>query len=124
MITQAPVKVLILAAITSLAGCSASKDVGDSDAKQLEGTWKVVSITNGAEDQAPQEMIRDMIVMINGDKWTTISGGQASEENLKLDTTKNPKSIDLTRTPIIGVVSNRDHQDRPEVKREILPGIY
>src|SRR5205823_4995474 len=118
------VYLLIFVAITFLVGCSANKDAGNKDVKQLEGTWKVVSLTSAAEDEAPQEMIRDMIVVIKGDKWTTISGGQASEENFKLDTTKNPQTIDLTRTPIVGVVSNRNRQDRPEVNKEILPGIY
>jgi uncharacterized protein (TIGR03067 family) len=114
----------IFLALTSLVGCSANKDAGDRDVKQLEGAWKVVSLTSGAEGDAPQEMIRDMIVVIKGDKWTTISRGQASEENFKLDTAKNPQTIDLTRTPIVGVVSDREHPVRPEVNREILPGIY
>jgi len=114
----------IFVALTSLAGCSANKDAGEKGVEQLEGAWKVVSLTSGAEGDAPQEMIQDMIVLIKGDKWTAISGGQASEENFKLDTTKNPKTIDLTKTPIVGVVSDRKHPDRPEVNKEILPGIY
>jgi uncharacterized protein (TIGR03067 family) len=112
---------LILVALMSMAGCSSNKD---GDKERLEGNWKVVSITSGSEGEAPQELIRDMIIVINGDTWKTLSAGQASEESFKVDTAKNPKTIDLTRTPIVGVISDGKNQNRPEVKSEILLGIY
>lgn len=115
---------LIIVALTTLAGCSAKDHVGKEEDKQLEGTWKVISITSGDGGEAPQEMLRDMIVSIEGEKWKTFSGGRASEESIKLDPAKNPKSIDLTRTPIVGVISDGKNQNRPEVKPEILPGIF
>ncbi len=115
---------LILVALTSMAGCTAREDASKNDGKQLDGTWKVVSITSSDEGEAPQEMIRNMVVVIEGDRLTTFSGGQAREESFKVDTAKNPKSIDLTRTPIQGFVSDGNKQNPPAVKGEILPGIY
>jgi len=115
---------LIFVALTSMAGCTAREDASKNDGKQLDGTWKVVSITSSDEGEAPQEMVRNMVVVIEGDRLTTFSGGQAREETFKVDTAKNPKSIDLTRTPIQGFVSDGNKQNTPAVKRDILPGIY
>src|SRR2546425_9438474 len=106
---------LIIVVLTFMAGCAAKDETSENDVKQLGGTWKVVSITSSDEGEAPQEMVQHMVVVIEGDRLTTFFGGRAKEESFKLDTAKNPKSIDLTRTPLQGIVSDRKDQNPPAV---------
>src|SRR6266436_742091 len=110
---------LIVVALILPTGCSTREDAGEKDLRQLQGTWKVVSITNGNDGEVPPEIVRNMVISIEANKWKTFSGGQAMEETFKLHTAKNPKFIDLTRTPIVGVVSDGRNQDPPAVKADI-----
>jgi uncharacterized protein (TIGR03067 family) len=96
------VALALLGASVSLAAEPAAKEakktetaVGD-DAKDIEGTWKVVSLANDGSPRAESEMI----FVIGGGKITPIVGGKAKNTGrYDLDATTTPKSIDLLESP-------------------------
>jgi hypothetical protein len=51
----------------------------------------------------------------------SLFGDEVHEETYTVDPTKNPKTIDLTRTPL---QASFNGQKRPPPQKEILPGIY
>ncbi|MBY0525535.1 MAG: TIGR03067 domain-containing protein [Gemmataceae bacterium] len=66
------------------------------EAKQLEGTWKVVS-ADVAGMKVPDDKIKDAIVIIKGDKLTLGDRGKDGKElSFTVDPSKKPKHIDLT----------------------------
>ena len=65
--------------------------VGD-DAKEIQGTWKVVSLVNEGKLENPPPMT----FAIGGGKITTLEGPDAEESGqYRLDSTASPKTIDL-----------------------------
>jgi uncharacterized protein (TIGR03067 family) len=69
----------------------------DTDATQLNGTWVLV---RGEQDgkPLPEDAIQGIKMVIDGDKYTLIVGGERMVSTLHLDPTKKPKSIDAKAT--------------------------
>jgi uncharacterized protein (TIGR03067 family) len=65
--------------------------------KKFEGTWTMVSAErNGA--QAPEEAIKNIRVIIKGDKFTIKEGDRTVEGTMVLDPSKKPRAYDATGT--------------------------
>jgi uncharacterized protein (TIGR03067 family) len=68
------------------------------DQKELQGTWKVVSM-GGSGKPRPPEFIADMKVTIVGQRWTLTKGGKILEQaTVTADPSKQPKTLDVTFT--------------------------
>ena len=77
----------------------AKDDAIKNDRKQIEGTWKVVTIeVNG--NKAPAEDARKLTVVNGSDgTWSLLSEGKPiSKGTSTIDPTKKPKTIDFTQT--------------------------
>jgi uncharacterized protein (TIGR03067 family) len=66
--------------------------------KELQGTWKVVSMGGSGKTQSP-ERIADIKVTIVGQKYTLTKGGKILEQaTVTADLSKQPKTLDVTFT--------------------------
>ena len=84
-------------------GTPPGKDVQEGaqqDQKELQGTWKVVSIFMGVSGKTlPPERIADMKVSITGQQYTMAKGGKVIEHaTMSADPSKQPKELDLEFT--------------------------
>jgi uncharacterized protein (TIGR03067 family) len=105
-----PYALILLAAIALIAGDRPKDSEGKSDAENLQGTWKLVSLeADGAK--APEEQIFGMRLIISGERFVVADNHTTTHGTLKVDTSKKPKTIDLTFT------------DGPEAGKTSL-GIY
>ncbi len=92
MKTQVFVAAFILAWTPSVC-CGDDK----SDAKMLEGTWAPTKAElNGNPLQ--EEILKDLRLVIKGDKYTVKWGEVVDEGQLKIDSAKTPKSMDVIGT--------------------------
>jgi uncharacterized protein (TIGR03067 family) len=86
----------------------------EKDQKELDGTYSVLTMQKGAE-VAKKEMNQRMKIVFKGESLAIVlsDDGKKDEKTakIKLDTTKQPHSIDITPT------------DGPE-KGKTFPGIY
>lgn len=76
------------------AGKTTGGKKGDEHA-QFQGTWKVVSAEKGGE-KLPEEILKDVQLVVSGDKIKLTILGEEKEGTFKIDPTKKPKTIDLT----------------------------
>ena len=103
MRTHALVVVVIGSWIAGAAPLAAADDTEKQEAvkkelKKFEGTWTMVSAErNGA--QAPEEAIKNIRVIIKGDKFTIKEGDRTVEGTMVLDPSKKlfpfPNSLSL-----------------------------
>jgi uncharacterized protein (TIGR03067 family) len=85
---------LTLAVVFMLAADD-SKDAR-SDAKMIEGAWTVESIEVDGQ-KTPDDEIKKFKLTIDGDKYAlTNEVGVISKGKLKLDSSKKPKTMDIT----------------------------
>jgi len=88
---------VVLLAASLLPGCrrggTQSEPAAEADdAKEIQGTWKVVSLVNEGKLEDPPPMT----FAIGGGKITTLEGPDAEESGqYRLDSTASPKTIDL-----------------------------
>jgi uncharacterized protein (TIGR03067 family) len=86
--------ITVLAAALLLAAKGAQQDTAQGELKKLQGTWSRVSaVTNGKP--APEEEVKQSTLTIKGDKYVLKLGDQTRQGNLKVDPTKQPKTIDI-----------------------------
>jgi uncharacterized protein (TIGR03067 family)/prepilin-type processing-associated H-X9-DG protein len=83
-------------------GDKGGKDKGtgkdDPDKKALEGTWLVTKAVQGGMD-APAEFVSKVKLIVKGDKMTLSFEGQGDKDaGYKIDSSKKPKTIDLSPT--------------------------
>jgi uncharacterized protein (TIGR03067 family) len=86
--------VVLLAVVFVTAGVVAGGDA-KGDLKRLQGTWSVVSAVEGGKP-APEEKIKDVQVVFDGNKITVKMGEKSMEGTFKIDPSKKPKEIDST----------------------------
>jgi uncharacterized protein (TIGR03067 family) len=86
--------VFVLGLSTSaLAGADAAKD----DAKNLEGTWLVVSAEVDSV-KLPEETAKSIKLVLKGDHYQVILGEGTDEGTFKVLPDKSPKAMDITGT--------------------------
>lgn len=90
--------ILLTAFILTFVAAAQSGD-SPSEKKQLQGTWKVVSIEGIGMKPFPPETLKDASVVFAGDKVTISIDGDKVEREFKLDPTKKPKAIDIGKGP-------------------------
>jgi uncharacterized protein (TIGR03067 family) len=97
----------LAAGLLALAGASRAGSPR-SDRDRLQGSWVVVS-GEAKGKAAPEDALKDLRLVIEGDKITSRTGdGKTLELTYKLDPAKKPRAIDLTN---------------PE-RKETVQGIY
>lgn len=84
-------KWLLMPVVLSLVG--AAKE--GSDEEKFQGTWTITLMEKRGEKQ-PEEKLKDLRVVIEGDSMCFKMGGQDGERaTIKLDPSLKPKAIDL-----------------------------
>jgi len=73
---------------------SLADEPADKELKQLDGTWKFISLKSDGEE-APAEFLRQARWIIR-DKELNIPGAGGGKSSIKLDPSKSPKWFDLT----------------------------
>src|SRR5262249_22410335 len=101
-------QLLVACAIASVAWSAASDDAAaQKDLEQMQGEWQLVSMVRDGQEQPASELSK-MLRRVSGSELTIIVEGAEGVATLKstlvIDATKNPKSIDVTRTngPAVG----------------------
>src|SRR5690242_12093673 len=67
------------------------------DQKKLQGTWELTSVAFGGKEIPGGTKDKKVSVIFAGDKLTFKEGDKAEEGTYKIDATKKPKHIDLTK---------------------------
>jgi uncharacterized protein (TIGR03067 family) len=94
-------RLLVVAVLGLLVGADASPEAIKKEQQKLKGTWKVVAVVaNG--DSLPDEVVKEIQLVITGDK-ITVKGDFPDKEKysnlkFKVDPAANPKKIDFTLT--------------------------
>jgi uncharacterized protein (TIGR03067 family) len=87
---------LTLATVGYLLGAAGAQDDAPSDQEKMLGTWKVVSAEDSGRP-APDEILSKLQSwIVTKDKITYQFGDMKTEWSYKLDSTRQPKWIDLT----------------------------
>ncbi|HLX63219.1 MAG TPA: TIGR03067 domain-containing protein [Planctomycetota bacterium] len=98
-------------AVLALIVCACAARAEDEDAKKMEGSWTIESVTSKGEKQ-PAEQLKDITMVITGNKMQMKLKDEAvSTVTFKLDGEQKPKHIDLTHV-------DGDQKDKVEL------GIY
>ena len=101
---------LILLVLVLLPATETLGQEPQEDKEKIQGTWKIVSFKQiGGKDMAPAEALKTVKVVIAADKIVFDFGkGAVDEFSYKLDSSKEPKAIDLV-----------EKKGKPS-----LPGVY
>jgi uncharacterized protein (TIGR03067 family) len=88
-------------------GKEPSKDAVKDELKKLEGTWTMVS-REAKGKKTPEGLLKKWRLTIKGDQWTANYPGGVDRATIRIDPTKDPKTMDLTfRGPGGGKVLTR-----------------
>src|SRR5262245_61846033 len=93
-----------------VAATSGGDDASKKDLERMQGEWQLVSLMRDGQEQPERELAK-MVRAVSGNDLTIVVEGAEGVATLKstivLDATKNPKSMDVTRTngPTKGQVS-------------------
>jgi uncharacterized protein (TIGR03067 family) len=80
-----------------LLGSAGAQDDAKGDHEKIQGTWKVVSAEDSGR-KAPDEAVKTIKLVITKDKIAYKFGDdKMTEMTYKLDATKKPRWIDLTK---------------------------
>jgi uncharacterized protein (TIGR03067 family) len=64
-----------------------------AELQKLKGKWKQYSMETGGEERVIPAMA-EVVVTIDGDKWTTMNRVKTTESTFRIDPTQKPKTID------------------------------
>src|SRR5579872_5319054 len=87
-------RVLMLVAAGVLLAADAKEDAAKKDRDRLQGTWKVESATKGGK-QAPGERIKEMRLVVEGDKMTVKEGTRDEAATFTLAPDQKPPALDI-----------------------------
>ena len=95
-----PVIGLLLVATASIAAADDAKDEAiKKDRKQIEGTWRVVSLEVNGNKVSDEDAKKIKVVNGPDGTWTLFSDGkEIGKGTNSFDPTKTPKLIDFTQT--------------------------
>jgi uncharacterized protein (TIGR03067 family) len=101
----------VFAACSFTAVFVVADDKSANDAKDLQGVWQAVDLEANGE-RSPADQVKELQIVIKADEIFAVKpGGEDPRNKFKLDSSKTPKTIDLT--PL----------DEPR-KGKIVAGIY
>lgn len=84
--------------IALVAPLRADEATAKKDLEQMQGTWKVVKFEREGK-LVPEERIKDLRAVIEGDKFSFVDGKKRAETStLTLDPSTKPASADLQTT--------------------------
>ncbi len=86
---------LLAAALLLLARSGLTQGAGNNDQRKFQGDWIVVAAEKGG-DKVPDEIVKTIKAQFQGDKVKLAFLGDVKQGTVKLDETRNPKTIDLT----------------------------
>jgi uncharacterized protein (TIGR03067 family) len=100
-------RVLMLVAAGALVAADAKEDAATKDREKMQGTWKVASATKGGK-QAAAERLKEMRLVVQGDKMTVRDGTRDEEATFTLAPDQKPPAMDIKprgagRKTILGV---------------------
>src|SRR5262249_28701985 len=70
------------------------KDAVKRELEKLQGTWTVASREMKAQ-KTPAEDLKELQLIIKDDRWTMKHAAGSDKATIKIDPTKEPKTIDL-----------------------------
>src|SRR5260370_5960328 len=76
-------------------GADSKKDAIKNDLERLEGGWTIVSMEVKGQ-KSPDEDLKQWRLTIKGDQWTLTHARGTDKATMRIDPTKDPKTIDLT----------------------------
>jgi uncharacterized protein (TIGR03067 family) len=87
--------------ILGIAGISSGGGDNKKDLEALQGDWSVLSLKVAGQPDPPEALLKTLVVTFKGDEMilTASPGGKdtiTDSMKIKLDSTKNPKTIDFT----------------------------
>jgi uncharacterized protein (TIGR03067 family) len=88
-------RVLLLVPVLVLAGASVRGGDATKDQERLQGTWAVKSMRVGGKEVDPP--VKETKLTIEGNNWTQTGGKRTERGTYKLDPSKMPKHIDITK---------------------------
>jgi uncharacterized protein (TIGR03067 family) len=115
-----PIQLLVYALVSwLLIGANPKDDVIEREKAKLQGDWKVLS--SDANEKVPEDIIKRMTVLIEGDKFILMLREDGNEMTFKLLPDQEPKGIDLSQLlPQVFKVGEKP----PPPKYETIRGIY
>src|SRR5205823_4339184 len=100
--TQRTLQMLVLAMACALAiwhaaaqSADPTKDVSKRELERLEGVWTIISKEVRGQ-KSPGEEVKQMQLTIKGNRWVMTHANGSDKATIRIDPTKNPKTIDLT----------------------------
>jgi uncharacterized protein (TIGR03067 family) len=82
--------------LSIVAADDAKEKAVKAELEKLKGKWKQVSVeSNGQERTVPATV--EVVVTIDGDKWTTVNRVATTESTFTIDPTQSPKTMDRIR---------------------------
>jgi uncharacterized protein (TIGR03067 family) len=95
---RSPVRTLLILTVGCLPSTAGAQDAPKDDNANIQGTWKPISSADSGRN-APAEAIEKLRLVITKDRISYKFGDPVEKEkgwSYKLDSTKQPKWIDLT----------------------------
>jgi uncharacterized protein (TIGR03067 family) len=89
------VRAFLVLAVVFLAGADKKEDLVRKEVKQLQGTWKMVSLEINGERIAA-DRFQGTLLVIKGNTYTTKVKGKSYAATFALDPAKKPRQIDMT----------------------------
>jgi uncharacterized protein (TIGR03067 family) len=78
-----------------------------AELQKLKGKWKQFSIEAGGKERV-LPAAEEVVVTIDGDKWTTVNRVKTAESTFRIDPTQKPKTLD------------RIHKATAEVEQDVV----
>jgi uncharacterized protein (TIGR03067 family) len=85
---------LCIVAAGLLVAAEDQKDDAKKDLDKLQGTWKAES-AEADGNALPDEVVKQMKLVVKGDKYTFTAGPMEEKGTLKLDPSKKPAEVDI-----------------------------
>jgi uncharacterized protein (TIGR03067 family) len=86
----------VFAACFFTAVVALADDKSPNDAKNLQGTWQAVGLEGNGE-KLPDDQVKELQIVIKGDEIFAVRPrGEDPRSKFKLDSSKTPKTIDLS----------------------------
>lgn len=86
-----------VAAALLVSTAPAQDDAVKKEYARFRGTWKIVSMeVEGAK--APVEQFKDLRFKLDGERFSTVGGGDTNKGTFKVGVSKMPKQMDITFT--------------------------
>ena len=89
-------KTLLLLAVTLMLTTSIAGD-DKEESKALDGTWRPATAEIAGKPM-PEQIVKSIKLILKDDRYTALVGEQKDEGTVKRDTSKRPRTMDITST--------------------------